>query len=71
MKELIESIKNDIGIIHLTIEFSDTNIHERYFCSDNILFSSDKDIDMIKDEETLVDNLHQCIIEKKEEFKIR
>ena len=26
---------------------------------------------MIKYEETLVDNLHLCIIEKKEEFKIR
>ena len=71
LKELIESIKNDIGIIHLTIEFSDINIHERYFCSDNMLFSCDKGIDMIKDEETLVDNLHLCIIEKKEEFKIK
>lgn len=71
LEELKDSIKNEIGIKNLIIEISDINIHERYFCSDKIIFSCDKGIDIIKNEKTLVDNLHMCIIEKKEESKIR
>ncbi|MBQ2423924.1 MAG: hypothetical protein II262_03900, partial [Alistipes sp.] len=45
-------------------------LHERYFCSDKVIFSCDKGIDIINEAGELVNNLHLSVLENSEAKKI-
>jgi len=71
LEDIKNSIKSLCANINLKISLIDDNIHERYFCTDLIMFSCDRGIDLINQDNNLYDDIHISIIKSKEGDKIR
>ena len=71
LEEISKQIQEKYSKSNFEIKIVHKKLHERYFCSDKIIFSCDKGIDIVNNSGELIDNIHLSVLENSEAKKIR